>query len=102
MGRNLFPVDLTAVPWRPMAAEVHYQSALLAQHWKINLRRLQREFRRQLQTTPQKHLNAVRLKEAQRLARENVRTKDICNQLEFKQASHLCRQVHLQLGTTLG
>ena len=103
MGTTIFQLDLSTVQnWPEIAAEVHYRAPLLAKYWKINLRCLQRQFRKQLHTTPQKHLNMVRLKEAQRLARQKMRTKEICNQLEFKQVSHLCRQVHAHFGATLG
>jgi len=78
--------------WPEIAAEVHYQAAQLAELWNVTPRTLQRQFRKELGTTPQKHLDAVRQTEAEKLIREGARTKEIAAELDYKQTSHFCRQ----------
>jgi transcriptional regulator GlxA family with amidase domain len=102
MKKKSAPIDLLNVQnWPKLAAAVHFQAADLAKLWKVHPRKLQRAFRRQLHTTPQKHFDSIRVNKAQELARDGMRTKEISNVLEYKQVSHLCRQVHNFLGARL-
>ena len=101
MGKTAVPLDLSTQSWPELAARVNYQAALLAKHWKVHPRRLQREFRRQLKTTPQKHLDLIRVSEIKELVRQRMRTKEICVRLNYKHESQLCRQVHAIVGVGL-
>jgi transcriptional regulator GlxA family with amidase domain len=102
MSENSSPIDLLTVRnWRETAAEVHYKAPVLAKHWNMHPRRLQREFHRQLNTTPQRHLNEIRIAVAKELALKQMRTKEIRVRLEYKHDSHLCRQFHAIVGVGL-
>ena len=101
MGKNAVPLDLSAQSWPELAARVHYRAAVLAEHWKVHPRRLQREFRRQLKTTPQKYLDLIRVSKIKELARQRMRTKEICVRLEYKHESQVCRQFHAIAGMGL-
>jgi AraC-like DNA-binding protein len=100
MARTPGP-DLLNVDWNALAALVRYQAPLLARHFNIHPRRLQREFRKQLQTTPQRHLDNIRIEAAKELAMKRVRTKEISFRLGFKRESQLCRQFHVITGVGL-
>ena len=93
--------DLSAVDWPTVAVRVHYEAGQLANHWGMNVRRLQREFRRQLGITPQRHLSTVRIMRAKALALGNLRTKEISIQLEFRDSAELCRQFRAFFGVSL-
>jgi transcriptional regulator GlxA family with amidase domain len=102
MGAISSPLNLLSVTnWPEIAAAVHYKAPLLAQHWKIHQRRLQREFHRQLNTTPQRYLDEIRVAVAKELARNKMRTKEIRIRLEYKHDSHLCQQFHSIAGMGL-
>jgi AraC-like DNA-binding protein len=91
MGRNhrYVLMDLAAIDnWAVLAADVHYQASLLARLFKVTPRRPQREFRRQLNTSPQRVLDAERAKDIRRL-------------VEFNHDSQVCRQFHIVFGTSL-
>jgi AraC-like DNA-binding protein len=101
-NHNYVLVDLATIDnWPILAAHVHYRANLLARLFKVTPRRLQREFRRQLHTTPQKVLEFERAKAIKELARKHVRTKDIRVLVEYKHDSQVCRQFHAVFGTSL-
>ena len=95
-------VDLATIDnWAILAADVHYRASLLARLFRVTPRRLQREFRRQMNTSPQRVLDMERAKAIKELARKHVRTKDIRLLVDFKHDSQVCRQFHAVFGTSL-
>lgn len=93
MKTNSIPVNLSKVSnWPELAAQVHYQAPMLAKYWNVSQRTLERQFRKQLNKTPQTNLDNIRQAEAEKLARDGMRTKEIAIKLDYKQASHFCRQ----------
>jgi AraC-like DNA-binding protein len=85
-------IALSTIPnWCELARQSKYQAPLLAWHFGVSLRTLEREFQRQLGTSPQQKLNDCRQAEAEKLARQGVRTKEIAFRLEYKKVSHFCR-----------
>jgi AraC-like DNA-binding protein len=102
MSINSVLIDLSAITnWPQLAAEVHYQAPLLAERWHVNMRKLQREFRIQLHTTPQKHLDSVRASMIKELACQKIRTKEIRVRLEYKRDFQVCRQFLTVFGVSL-
>jgi len=101
MNKTSSRIDLTAQNWPELASDVDYQPSLLARRWKISVRQLQREFRQQLGTTPQKHLDRVRVNQVQALARRKLRTKEIRVRLRYKHDSQVCRHFRAIVGMGL-
>ena len=102
MNKNHVLINLSSIAdWPDLAAEVHYKAPLLAKRLRVNPRKLQREFRRQLNTTPKKHLDLVRASAIKELARHHMRTKEIRVKLEFKHDFQVCRHFTTAFGTSL-
>jgi len=79
------------VNWPELAATVKYQAPLLAAHFNVSLRTLEREFQKQLHTSPQKKLDTCRQSAAEKLVRDGARTKEIAFELGYKTVPHFCR-----------
>jgi AraC-like DNA-binding protein len=101
MKTNHVLTDLSSIDWPAIAAEAHYQASLVAKRLKVAPRTLQREFQRQLHTTPKKFLAEARANAIKELARQHVRTKDIRLRLEYKHDSEVCRRFQAAFGTSL-
>jgi len=63
-------------------------------------RTLRRRFRQRFRTTPQRWLDRLRLREAERLLRAGKRTKEVAYALHYKQPSHFCRQFKERYGAS--
>src|ERR1044072_2343562 len=89
-------IVLTAIhDWSELAMQTRYQAVLLLQHFAdqsgVSNRTIEREFRKQLRTTPQKWLDKLRQTQAEKLALDpRIRTKEIASILEYKNVSHFC------------
>jgi len=83
---------LTALDnWPEIAAAVQYRAAELADYLRVGLRKLQRDYRRQLGITPQQHLNQLRSERIKELARQNKRIKEIRAAIHYKQDAQVGR-----------
>ena len=86
-------LDLSKVPnWPELAAKVKFQAPHLAKYFNVLSRTLERAFREQMHTTPQKALDKFRQAQAEKLVLDRKRTKEVAYQLEYKRVSHFCRQ----------
>ena len=87
---------LSSMALEQMAITAHYNSKELAALCQLSARHLQREFRRQLNQTPQKWLDELRIKAAAQLLLGGMPVKRVAIELGFKQISHFCRQFKLR------
>ena len=101
MKKSPVSLMLSQQNWPQLAAHVQYEAARLAKYWGVSTRTLQREFRKQLRTTPQKHLDLVRIEEVRKLAAQKLRTKEIQVILGFKHAFQVCRGFKAAFGVGL-
>jgi len=79
--------------WAELAGEAEYNAGTLAVLCQANRRTLERLFRAELQTTPQRWLNALRDFEAVRLIKLRTRKKEIVQRLGYKHQAHLSRRL---------
>ena len=78
--------------WPALAWEAHFQSRELAPRAGMDPRTLRRRFHREFGTTPQRWLEALRMKLAKKLLRSKKSVKAVAYELFFKQPSHFCRR----------
>jgi AraC-like DNA-binding protein len=78
--------------WPALARKARFRKRKLAQLAGMSLSTLERRLRREFDTTPQAWLDALRLKEAEKLLRAGKPVKAVAYELFYKQASHFCRQ----------
>jgi AraC-like DNA-binding protein len=78
--------------WEALAGAAHYDAKGLAGLCHVSVRQLERDFRRDLERTPQDWLNEQRLIAAQQMLLAGTMVKVVALELGFKQVSHFCRQ----------
>lgn len=78
--------------WEQLAGTARYDAKELARLCHLSVRQLERDFRRDLERSPQDWLNEQRIKAAQQLLLSRQPVKVVALDLGFKQASHFCRQ----------
>jgi AraC-like DNA-binding protein len=83
---------ITVQDWEALAGAAHYDAKELARLCHLSVRQLERDFRRDLERTPQDWLNEQRIKAAQPMLLAGELVKYVALELGFKQVSHFCRQ----------
>ena len=81
--------------WEQLARAARYDTKELARLCHLSVRQLERDFRRDLERSPQDWLNEQRVKAAQQLLLSGQPVKVVAFELGFKQPSHFCRQFKL-------
>lgn len=82
--------------WKRLAAAAHYDAKELAKLCNLSVRQLERNFRSNLDRSPQAWLNEQRIRAAQSLLCSGQPVKVVSLELGFKQVSHFCRQFKSQ------
>ena len=82
--------------WEQLAGTARYDAKELAKLCNLSVRQLERDFRHNLERSPQNWLNEQRIKAAQQLLLSGQPVKVVAFELGFKQSSHFCRQFKLQ------
>lgn len=83
---------MTGQEWEALAATAHYSARELAKLCQVSIRQMERDFRRELDRTPQNWLNEQRIRAAQKALLLGEQVKKVAYDLGFKQPSHFCRQ----------
>ena len=78
--------------WEQLAGTARYDAKELAKLSNLSVRQLQRDFRQNLERSPQDWLNEQRVKAARQLLLSGQPVKAVAFELGFKQPSHFCRQ----------
>src|SRR5690349_1686807 len=86
--------------WGKLAGRAHYDANALAKLLHLSVRQLQRQFRRQLNRSPQDWLYDQRIKEAKQLLLSGQSVKAVALELGFRQSSHFCRRFKSQTSMT--
>jgi AraC family transcriptional regulator len=86
--------------WEELATIAHYDANELAKLCHLSVRQLERQFRYNLDQSPQDWLDERRLMAAQRMLLTGQMVKVVALGLSFKQVSHFCRQFKSQYGLT--
>lgn len=86
--------------WEQLAGAARYDAKELARLCHLSVRQLERDFRRNLERSPQHWLNEQRIKAAQQLLLAGDPVKKVAFDLGFKQVSHFCRQFKSQYHLT--
>jgi transcriptional regulator GlxA family with amidase domain len=76
-----------------LADQADYNAATLAELCRVSPRTLQRYFRENFQTSPQRCLEALRDIRARVLVDEGMRKKEVADHLGYKHLSHLSRRL---------
>jgi AraC family transcriptional regulator len=88
MARKMIAVQ----GWEDLAMAARYNARELAKLCHVSVRQLERDFRLELERTPQDWLNEQRLIVAQQKLLAGELVKVVALELGFKQVSHFCRQ----------
>jgi len=78
--------------WEQLAGTARYDAKEFAKLSNLSVRQLQRDFRQNLERSPQDWLNEQRVKAARQLLLSGQPVKAVAFELGFKQPSHFCRQ----------
>jgi len=78
--------------WEQLAGTARYDAKELAKLCSLSVRQLGRDFRHNVERSPQDWLNEQRIKAAQQLLLSGKPVKVVALELGFKQTSHFCRQ----------
>src|SRR5690242_3016248 len=77
--------------WSDQAGAAQFKAARLAQLCGVSLRQLQRQFKQAFGYSPQKWLDALRIKVAKKRLQAGHSIKQISCDLGFRHPSHFCR-----------
>ena len=80
------------IDWDGLAEKAQYNVKDLAALCGISLRQLERYIKTTFAQTPEQWVNEFRLKKAQKLLSDGHSVKETAFSLNYKQASHFCRQ----------
>jgi AraC family transcriptional regulator len=86
--------------WKQLADTARYDAKELANLCNLSVRQLERDFRRNMDRSPQDWLNEQRIRAAQQLLVSGQPVKKVAFELGFKQVSHFCRQFKIKNNVT--
>ena len=92
MHPSCYHERLRNIAWEHLARRAQFHAPRLAKLASVSSKTLERFFKRQFRTTPQKWLDQLRQANAERMALRGARTKEIAFQLGYRQPSHFCRK----------